>query len=196
MRAPHTATALMVAVLNGCSASNPISTTDPADLHCPDLTGSYCANGRMYVDGRDKIELVRLTRFLPAIELDCYADPKVCNIERVDITGGHDGQITITLYTDGQPVASRSLQSNEFSCGNHTLLLENKGGILGGVGPPIMPIVAVGWSDAHSLFWNADDGGLRVRKLSRMSVALMLSIPVSTEEESWARFHTTEQGCD
>ncbi|MCB1688533.1 MAG: hypothetical protein KDI33_08610 [Halioglobus sp.] len=191
------AAAVLIAVLlNGCSAHNPVSTTAPADVHCPDLTGSYCATGRMYEKGADRIESASLSMFLPAIEPDCYTDRRVCQADRVDFAGGEDGQLRITLYAEGEAVATRSLQGNEFSCGNNTLLLDNDGGLLGGMGPPAMPIVAMGWNDAHSLFWRSDDGGLRVRKLGKTTVAVMLAIPVSTDEESWARFRTTEQGCD
>ena len=150
----------------------------------------------MYITGEDRIQTVSLARFLPPINPDCYDNPKVCEAKRLDIAGGDDGQLSITLYADEQPVALLNLQSNQFSCGNHTLLVDTAGGLSVEVGPPMMPIVAVGWSDANSLFWKADDGGLRVRKLSKTSVALMLAIPISIDEESWARFRTTEQGCD
>lgn len=193
----HTLAAVLAAVLlSACAARDPVAHVDPADARCPDLSGSYCAAGQMYERGASQVSSISLPWFLPARGPDTELAQKVLAADRVDLAGGHDGQLQITLSAVGQPVYSVALDDSEFRCGTDTLLLENAGQMWGGVGPPMLPIIGMGWSDSHSLFWKGADGSLRARKLRRNSGTVMLAIPVNINEEFWARFRPADDGCD
>lgn len=192
----HALMALLAAVLlSACAARDPVAHVDPADVRCPELSGSYCATGRMYERGVDQLSSVALQFFLPVGDKDPALNQKIWAADRIDLLGGHDGQLTIKLLAEGQPVSSVTLAAGEFRCGTDTLLLENPGQMWGGVGPPMLPIFGVGWSDAHSLLWKSGDGSLRARKLRRNSGTVMLAIPVNINEEFWARFKLADGGC-
>ncbi len=150
----------------------------------------------MYERGASQVSSVSLPWFLPARDPDTELARNILAADRVDLLGGHDGQLHIALFTVGQPVYSVTLDASEFRCGTDTLLLENEGQMWGGVGPPMLPIIGVGWSDAHSLFWKGTDGSLRARKLRRNAGTVMLAIPVNINEEFWARFKPANDGCD
>jgi len=194
----HALTATLVAVLLGaCTAHDPIADVAPADMRCPELSGSYCAAGRMYDRSQTQLLSARLQWFLPLQEDYTALGQEIRNADRVDFTGGHDGRLNITLLADGEKLYSIELDASQFRCGTDTLLLENTGEMWGGIaGAPVLPIIAAGWSDAHSLFWKGSDGSLRVRKLQRNSGAVMLAIPVNFNEEFWARFKPAEDGCE
>lgn len=190
------AAGLASCLLAGCAARDPIGNVAPADVRCPDLSGSYCAMGRMYERGQSQVSSASLQWFLPPGEADTELSEKVWNADRAVFSGGHDDQLHITLSAVGQTVYSVTLDASEFRCGTDTLLLENEGQMWGGVGPPMLPVIGVGWSDAHSLFWKGTDGSLRARKLRRNAGTVMLAIPVNINEEFWARFSPADNGCD
>ncbi len=57
----HALTATLVAVLLGaCTAHDPIADVAPADMRCPELSGSYCAAGRMYDRSQTQLLSARL----------------------------------------------------------------------------------------------------------------------------------------
>lgn len=188
--------ALGAVLLASCAAHDPVADVAPAEVRCPDLSGSYCATGRMYERGQSQVSPARLPWFLRLGEPDKELDRKIWEADRVDFSGGHDGRLDIALFGGSEEVYSIRLNAGEFRCGAGTLLLENAGEMWGGVGPPMMPIIGTGWSDAHSLFWKGDDGSLRARKLRRNSGTVMLAIPVSINEEFWARFKPVDGDCD
>ena len=189
--------AVLAAVLLGvCAARDPVADVDPADVRCPDLSGSYCVAGQMYERGATQVSSISLPWFLPTPDPDTELAQNILAADRVDLAGGHDGQLQITLSAVGQTVYSMSLDAGDFRCGVDTLLLENSGQMWGGMGPPMLPIISMGWSDAHSLFWKGADGSLRARKLRRNSGTVMLAIPVNINEEFWARFRPADDGCE
>jgi hypothetical protein len=187
---------LTTTLLSACAARDPVAHVDPADVRCPDLSGSYCVVGQMYERGATQVSSISLPWFLPVADQDTEGAQNILAADRVELTGGHDGQLQITLSAVGQTVYSMRLDAAGFRCGVDTLLLENAGQMWGGMGPPLLPIIGVGWSDAHSLFWKGADGSLRARKLRRNSGTVMLAIPVNINEEFWARFRPADEGCD
>ena len=189
-------TLVATVLLTGCAAHDPVADVTPAEVRCPELSGSYCAAGKMYERGQNQVSAASLPWFLPVGETDQETSQKIWQADRVSFAGGHDGQLEITLFGGGEQIYSIKLNADEFRCGADTLLLENDGQMWGGVGPPMLPIIATGWSDAHSLFWKGSDGSLRARKLRRNSGTVMLAIPVSINEEFWARFKPADGDCE
>jgi hypothetical protein len=182
--------ALLFLALSGCT-TDPIASVRPEDAACPDLTGSYCAIGLGYERGGHERTKTEIGGYLPAGDRALQLRSET-RIDRVALRGGPDGQLTITAFSGDELVFEMRLAENELRCEANAIRIENPGQMWGGALPPI---AAIGWSDAHTVLWRAEDGSLRARKMRR-NTGLVSGIPVRIGEEFWARFESSEQGCE
>lgn len=175
----------LLVLLSACAGRPPVE-PEAGSAACPQLTGSYCANGEVWEEGETAVGRTYLPYRLGIDSTEGWD-----TVDRVDLDGATDGLLTIVLRAGEQEFARAELSSEDFFCGDDRLMLRMdkmmwSGGLeLGGYG------ASAGWRQ----FQRGEDGILRVDEFRRETGAIFFVIPLRFKTDSHMRFLPVTDGC-
>jgi hypothetical protein len=185
LRALKLITLAALALMTACAGRPPVE-PEAGSAGCPQLTGSYCANGEVWEEGSTAV-----TRTYLPYRLGIDSTAGWDTVDRVDLDGATDGVLTIVLRAGAQEFARAELSGEDFFCGDERLMLRMNammwsGGLeLGGYG------ASSGWRQ----FRRGEDGMLRVDEFRRETGAIFFVIPLRFKTDSHMRFLPAADGC-